>query len=109
MIIKPEDFKQVYQQDGAEGHSIITTKGIEFVELKLNQGAEIALHSLPFPVYFYVVEGTGNLQIEDTLTKVDTHSFAICKAHAQRAWKNELKEPLRLLVVKQLSETVNAK
>jgi quercetin dioxygenase-like cupin family protein len=103
MIIKPEDFKLVYQKDGAEGHSIINNNEIEFVELKLNPGAEIALHSLPFQVYFYVIEGTGNLQIEETLSIVETNSLAICKAHAQRAWKNEMSEPLRLLVVKQLN------
>ncbi|MDY0143614.1 MAG: hypothetical protein RBR97_17150 [Bacteroidales bacterium] len=103
MIITESQFEKVYENEGAAGFKIITDNNLEFVRLILKPNAIVEPHSLPFDVYFYVIEGMGKLFINDSEYIVSKNSFVLCRANFERSWQNINATDLTLLVVKSLT------
>jgi len=85
-----------------DAYILHSEKNIELVFLNLKPGEHLAKHTNPFDVIFFVVEGTGDLTIEEenqTFYPFDTIKVTSEKL---RGWENKGTENLKILVIKLL-------
>lgn len=85
-----------------DGRIMFSDKRIELVHLTLNPGEGLDMHKNPFDVVFYVLEGKGLLTIETESEEINANSVISVSKEKLRAWKNNSKKALRLLVIKVL-------
>ncbi len=77
---------------------------LEVIHILLQPGEGVPPHDNPFDVLFYVLEGQGELAIEDQIQQVAADSLIAIPTGTQRGWKNTGTAPVRLLVVKLLGK-----
>lgn len=76
------------------------TDTTELVRLVIPKGKSMHLHDNPFDVIFYVLNGYGELTVEDEVIKMNSESCLPVKTGKNRAWKNLGIDDLIILVVK---------
>jgi quercetin dioxygenase-like cupin family protein len=99
-IVALEEGQEIFNQQGAIGKKLLTATYLEVVYLTIETHGTIAPHALPYPVIFYVLEGSGTLAADDTVFPVTTGSTIECPPEVQRGWENSSATPLKLLVMK---------
>lgn len=102
MIIKKEENKQIYNSNGASGFLIANSNKCEFVRLNLQAGSIIDIHSLPFPVTFYVVKGKPEVIFGENSEMVECGDLIELPAGTNRGWKNSSNADAEILVIKHL-------
>lgn len=75
---------------------------VEVIHILLQPGEGVPPHDNPFDVLFYVLEGCGELTIEDQVRSVAADNLIAIPTGTQRGWKNTGSDPVRLLVIKLL-------
>ncbi len=70
------------------------------VVITLQPGEALKKHSTPGDVFFYVLEGTGIVEIGDERTSVDKDMLVESPARIPHRWINESPNVFRVLVVK---------
>ncbi len=73
------------------------------VVITLMPGESLKKHVTPVDVFFYVLEGTGIVEIGDEHASVGKDSIVESPAMIAHTWKNESKSAFRVLVVKMLT------
>jgi len=101
-IIKFEEGQVIFAQQGAVGTKLLTAERLEVVHLSIEAGGGIAAHALPYPVIFYVLEGSGTLMVDEAEFTVKPATTIECSPGIQRGWKNLSSSPLKLLVMKSI-------
>lgn len=76
---------------------------VEVIHILLQPGEGVPPHDNPFDVVFYVLEGRGELTIEDQIQQVAADNLIAIPTGTQRGWKNTGSAPVRLLVIKLLN------
>ncbi len=77
---------------------------VELIHLKFSPGETLEKHANPFDVVFYVVEGTGELEVEQEKKQISQDTAIEVPANLMRGWKNTGKGNLRILVIKALAK-----
>ncbi|HNT26958.1 MAG TPA: cupin domain-containing protein, partial [bacterium] len=72
----------------------------EIVHLAIDPGKGLALHTMPMPVLFFVIEGEGTLLTADGAERYATGTLIECPVGIKRGWANEGTAPLKVLVIK---------
>ena len=70
------------------------------VVITLQPGEALKKHITPVDVFFYVLEGTGIVEIGDERTSVDKDMLVESPARIPHRWMNESTAVFRVLVVK---------
>lgn len=70
------------------------------VHLTLEPGQSLRRHVTPVDVFFYVLEGTGIVEVGDEKQEVRADMLIDSPARIPHCWYNESEETLRILVVK---------
>jgi len=96
------DSEKVLDTEGAKGLLLNKVNGIETVELSVDPDYLVPEHALPFDVVFYVVDGEGELTVEDKVNILSAGDSVRVTANALRIWKNSSKKSLKLLVMKHM-------
>lgn len=73
------------------------------VIITLNPGEALKKHVTPVDVFFYVLEGTGVVEIGDERQSVGKDSVVESPAMIAHTWANESKTVFRVMVVKMLT------
>jgi len=73
------------------------------VVITLKPGEALKKHITPVDVFFYVLEGTGVVEIGNELQSVGKDCVIESPAMIAHTWKNESKAVFRVLVVKMLT------
>ncbi len=73
------------------------------VVITLKPGESLKKHVTPVDVFFYVLEGTGVVEIGDEHQSVGKDSLVESPAMIAHTWKNESNAVFRVLVVKMLT------
>ncbi|NLC69953.1 MAG: cupin domain-containing protein [Desulfuromonadaceae bacterium] len=76
------------------------TEHAQVVHLALEPGQALKKHITPVDVFFYVLEGTGVVEIGDEKQVVGADTLIDSPAKIPHCWYNESDAPLRILVVK---------
>jgi len=73
------------------------------VVITLKPGEALKKHVTPVDVFFYVLEGTGIVEIGDERQSVSKDSVVESPAMVAHTWRNESKSVFRVMVVKMLT------
>jgi quercetin dioxygenase-like cupin family protein len=73
------------------------------VVITLQPGESLKKHVTPVDVFFYVLEGTGVVEIGDERESVGKDTIVESPAMIAHTWMNETKSVFRVLVVKMLT------
>jgi len=77
---------------------------IELIHLNFTPGETLDKHANPFDVIFYVVEGSGELEIGDGKKLIEKDTAIEVPANVMRGWKNTGTGNLRVLVIKAMQK-----
>ncbi len=68
--------------------------------ITLNPGQALKRHITPVNVAFYVLEGTGIVEVGDEKTEVEKDTLVESPKDIMHCWYNESSVPLRFMVIK---------
>jgi quercetin dioxygenase-like cupin family protein len=77
---------------------------IEVIHLNFSPGEILDKHANPFDVVFYVVEGTGELEVGEEKRQITKDTAIEVPANIMRGWKNTGTGNLRVLVIKAMQK-----
>ena len=83
-----------------DARRIYDSENAQAIHMTLNPGEPLKRHITPVDVFFYVLEGTGIVEIGDEKQEVGPDTLIESPAKIVHCWYNESKEILRILVVK---------
>ncbi|KAF5036296.1 Cupin domain protein [anaerobic digester metagenome] len=85
------------------------TENTMTVHITLQPGESLKKHITPVDVFFYVLEGTGIVEIGDEKKEVGKDTLIDSPARIPHCWYNESDDVLRFLVVKVPRPTTETK
>ncbi|MBN2720414.1 MAG: cupin domain-containing protein [Proteobacteria bacterium] len=85
---------------GVKASRIYDTPHAQVVHITLEPGQSLKRHVTPVDVFFYVVEGTGVVEIGDEKKEVGPDTLIDSPAKIPHCWYNEGDSVLRFLVAK---------
>lgn len=85
---------------GVETKKLYDTEHALTVHILLKPGESLRRHITPVDVFFYVLEGTGIVEIGDEKKEITADTLIESPAKIPHCWYNEGKNDLRVLVVK---------
>ncbi|QTX33262.1 cupin domain-containing protein [Aminithiophilus ramosus] len=72
----------------------------QVMHITLEAGESLKRHVTPVDVFFYVLQGTGTVEIGDEKRSVGPDRLVESPKDIPHCWRNEGDEPFRVLVVK---------
>ena len=85
---------------GVKASILYNTENAQAVHITLKPGEALKRHKTPVDVFFYVLEGTGVVEIGDEKKEVGKDTLIDSPAKIPHCWYNENQSVLRVLVVK---------
>jgi mannose-6-phosphate isomerase-like protein (cupin superfamily) len=82
------------------GKILYTSENIEMVHLTMKQGETMERHSQPFEVVFFVIYGTGVLDVRNDQIMATPNTCIHVAKGALRRWRNTGVSDLKILVIK---------
>lgn len=83
-----------------EGRLLMQDERVNLVYLRFKLGESIPVHKNPVDVMFFVIRGSGVLQIGNETHEIKEGSGILITANEDRGWSNTDNPDLELLVVK---------
>ncbi len=83
-------------------HKLYGSPRNELIHLCFRPGEVLEKHCNPFDVIFYVLEGTGTLEVDDQSVAAGPDTVIEVSAPELRGWTNTGAGDLRILVIKVL-------
>jgi len=78
---------------------------LEVIRLHLAPGEAMENHINEWRIIFFVLRGTGSLNVEGNLYELEKEQSIAVEAGLERFWKNDRDQTLELLVIKTREET----
>ncbi|MFA5363737.1 MAG: cupin domain-containing protein [Candidatus Bathyarchaeia archaeon] len=83
-----------------DARPIYTHEHAQVIVLTLQPGESLRRHITPVDVFFYVLEGTGTVEVGEEKREVTKDSIVHSPAKIVHCWYNTSDKPLRILVAK---------
>ncbi|BDX38734.1 cupin [Tenuifilaceae bacterium CYCD] len=83
-----------------DGHKMFTSEKVELIHLNLYPNEEVAPHTNPFDVIFYILEGEGKINVDDESMPVKANHSLFVEKNKQRGMANTGSSNLKVLVFK---------
>ena len=99
-LIEIEEAVNIDNPHNVKAQKIYDTENAQVVHITLNPGESLKRHITPVDVFFYVLEGSGIVEIGDEKKEVKKDTLIESPAKILHCWYNESDEVLRVLVVK---------
>ncbi|MDY7026791.1 MAG: cupin domain-containing protein [Spirochaetota bacterium] len=99
-IIRPEEGTQVYDMDGAVGKKLLSKAEVEVVRIELAPGSSLPVHRTPVDVFFFIIEGSGEIEVGGERKTVEAGSVVESPKDIPHGLHNRSDSPFRVLVVK---------
>ncbi len=99
-IVKLNDTKIAETPHKVDVRKLYDTENALTVHITLQPGEKLIRHITPVDVFFYVLEGTGIVEIGDEKKEVTKDTLIDSPAKIPHCWYNESDQLLRFLVVK---------
>jgi quercetin dioxygenase-like cupin family protein len=94
------DIPKTENPHGIEAKKIHENEYVQAVHITLNSGEKLIKHTTPVDVFFYVLEGTGTVEIGEEKQTVRKDTLIDSPAHIPHGWQNDSNSILRFLVIK---------
>jgi mannose-6-phosphate isomerase-like protein (cupin superfamily) len=99
-IAKPKNGIDASPNRAVSAKKILVKDEVETVHLEIAPGGTLPLHKTPEEVFFYVLEGTGEIEIGEERQRVDADTLVESPKMIPHALHNTGTGPFRILVVK---------
>jgi mannose-6-phosphate isomerase-like protein (cupin superfamily) len=87
-------------QHGIDTRKFHENEHVQAVHITLKPGEKLKKHITAVDVFFYVLEGTGIVEIGDEKREVTKDTYIDSPAKIPHCWYNESNEILRVLIIK---------
>ncbi len=85
---------------GVDARTLYDRESAQAVHIALEPGTSLRRHITPTDVFFYVLEGTGVVEVGDEKLEVGEGTLIDSPSGIPHCWHNESDDVLRVLVVK---------
>jgi mannose-6-phosphate isomerase-like protein (cupin superfamily) len=99
-ITKVADAPVHQNPHGIDARKLYNTDHAQVVALTLQPGEQLKKHITPVDAIFFVLEGTGIVEVGDEKEEVSANTLIDSPAKIPHCWYNESDAVLRVLVVK---------
>lgn len=99
-LIDVRTAQTVQNPHGVKVSKLYDTEHAQAMHITLEPGERLRRHATPVDVLFYVLEGTGQVEIGDEKMSVGPDTLIDSPARIPHCWYNEGDATLRILVVK---------
>lgn len=99
-VVKLSDIPKKLNLHGVDVRGISDTPNAQVVHIALLPGESLKKHITPVDVVFYVLEGTGTVEIGDERQTVGPDTLIESPARIPHRWINDGQKTVRILVVK---------
>lgn len=99
-IITPDQGSTAYNKDAVLAKKLLSKSEVEVVRIELSHGSSLPVHSTPVEVFFYIIEGTGEVEIGDERQSVQAGSLIESPKDIPHGLHNNSNSPFVVLVVK---------
>jgi quercetin dioxygenase-like cupin family protein len=99
-ITRVSDVEPGKNPHGVDARVIYSHENASVSIITLEPGERLRRHVTPVDVFFYVLEGTGVIEIGDERETAGQDTIIHSPARIVHCWYNELDKPLRVLVAK---------
>ena len=99
-IAKVSETESSKNPHGVDARQIYVHKNAQVVVLTLQPGESLRRHITPVDVFFYVLEGTGIIEIGEEKEEVNKDTIIHSPAKIIHCWYNKSDKRLRILVAK---------
>ncbi|MGM0502368.1 MAG: cupin domain-containing protein [Bacillota bacterium] len=99
-IIKMDQVEGSKNKRGVIAKGLLRNDDAQIMNLVLEPGDEVGEHSVPVNVFFYIVEGTGTLQIGDESKVVEAKDIIPCPPNTTMSLQADQGEKFVVLNVK---------
>jgi len=86
--------------NGAKASLLYSMHNVQVIHIMLGPDEALKEHAAPVDAFFYVLEGTGVVEIADEKQEVGPDTLVECPAMTSHCWYNNGRKNLRVLVVK---------
>jgi quercetin dioxygenase-like cupin family protein len=101
MIIKKLSETEIMKNaHGVDARNLYSTEDAMISVITLKPGQSLKRHITPVDVAFFVLQGTGIVEIGDEKKEVSTHTLVESPKDIVHCWYNESDELLQFIVVK---------
>ena len=98
--INAKDADLIKNPHNVKASKLYDSEHAQAVHITLEPGESLKNHITPVDVFFYVLEGTGIVEIGDEKQEVDQDTLINSPAKIPHCWYNESDKVFRVLVVK---------
>lgn len=99
-IIKAKEADTIKNPHNVKVSKLYDTENAQAMHITLKPGESLKRHITPVDVFFYVLEGTGVVEIGEERKEVERDTLIDSPAKIPHCWYNESDEAVRILVVK---------
>ena len=99
-LIKVKDAESRENPHGVDARALHSSEHALVSHIALQPGEALKRHITPVDVVFYVLEGTGIVEVGEEKVEVGADTLIESRADIPHCWYNESSETLRFLVVK---------
>ncbi|HOY31227.1 MAG TPA: cupin domain-containing protein [Bacteroidales bacterium] len=85
---------------GVETRKFHENEHVQAVQITLKPGEQLKKHITSVDVFFYVLEGTGIVEIGDEKKEIAKDMYVDSPAHIPHCWYNQSDRIVKILVVK---------
>ncbi|HPY60797.1 MAG TPA: cupin domain-containing protein [Methanospirillum sp.] len=100
IITKLSEVEKSPNPHNVDARKVFDSPHATVVVITLQPGESLKKHKTPVDVFFYVLEGTGIVEIGDEQAEVTKDSLVESPARIPHRWINESSEVFRVLVAK---------
>jgi mannose-6-phosphate isomerase-like protein (cupin superfamily) len=108
-IVNYKDAQIQETPHGVDVRKLFDSEHVQVVEIKLMPGEGLKKHITPVDVFFYVLEGTGIVEIGDEQSGVTLDQLIESPKGIPHRLLNESESPFRFLVVKTPKPTASTR
>ena len=94
---------------GVDARPIYTHPNAQVIVLTLKPGESLKRHITPVDVFFYILEGTGVVEVGDEKQEISEDTIVHSPAKIVHCWYNKSDKPLKILVAKTPKPTESTK
>lgn len=99
-IVRTKEGLEVYSKDSVVGKKLLVKDDVEVVRLELAPGKSLPVHRTPVEVFFYIIEGNGEVEVGGEREAVRAGDLVESPKDIPHGLHNTSDKPFKVLVVK---------
>ncbi len=99
-IVRTEEGQVAYDKNAVTARKMLVKDEVEVVRIELAPGSSLPVHRTPVEVFFYIIEGTGEIEVGDEREAVSAGNLVESPKDIPHGLHNTSDKPFVVLVVK---------